>query len=185
MLWGERRGSGTFVAVGTDGGQRAGTGGRASRHRLRPVALYALCTDLIDRGFHDHPGDPRATEVPLAARLTIWPATTDRLLAAGEAASTRRGSICPPPPARLRRALGSVGRSEAAPLRRCVGLMLKPQLAIEDGANPVISRDFSRSFPNEVSITPLIRLVLQRRRRVSRAAAPGFRTDLPRFSGAR
>ena len=51
------------------------------------LALYALCSDLIDRGYRDRPLDLRATETPLRSTLNDLAGTpADRLLTAREAA---------------------------------------------------------------------------------------------------
>jgi ParB family chromosome partitioning protein len=102
------------------------------------LALYALCTDLIDRGYRDHPLDLRAAETPLRSTLNDLAGTAaDRLLTAREAALDTAWLDLPP-------AQGFAALS-ALPIEVkqrlfawCVGLMLKPQLAIEDGADPVI-----------------------------------------------
>ena len=102
------------------------------------LALYALCSDLIDRGYRDRPLDLRASETPLRSTLNDLAGTSaDRLLMAREAALDTAWLELPP-------AQGFAALS-ALPVEAkqrlfawCVALMLKPQLAIEDGADPVI-----------------------------------------------
>ena len=102
------------------------------------LALYALCSDLIGRGYRDRPLDLRATETPLRSTLNDLAGTpADRLLTAREAALDTAWLELPP-------AQGFAALS-ALPVEAkqrlfawCVALMLKPQLAIEDGADPVI-----------------------------------------------
>ena len=102
------------------------------------LALYALCIDLLDRGYRDHPLDLRATEVPLRSTLNDLAGTpADRLLAAREAALD--AAWLELPPAQGFAALSALpAEAKQRLFAWCVGLMLKPQLAIEDGADPVI-----------------------------------------------
>ncbi len=102
------------------------------------LALYALCTDLIDRGYRDHPLDLRMTETPLRSTLNDLAGTpADRLLAAREAALDTAWLDLPP--AQGFAALAALPiEAKQRLFAWCVGLMLKPQLAIEDGADPVI-----------------------------------------------
>ena len=102
------------------------------------LALYTLCTDLIDRGYRNHPLDLRATETPLRSTLNDLAGTpADRLLTAREAALDTAWLDLPPAQG-FRRALGPAGERSSASLPGASRLMLKPQLAIEDGADPVI-----------------------------------------------
>ena len=102
------------------------------------LALYALCTDLIDRGYRDCPLDLRATETPLRSTLNDLAGTqADRLLTAREAALDTAWLELPP--AQGFAALSALpAEAKQRLFAWCVGLMLKPQLAIEDGADPVI-----------------------------------------------
>ena len=102
------------------------------------LALYALCTDLIGRGYRDCPLDLRATETPLRSTLNDLAGTpADRLLTAREAALDTAWLELPP--AQGFAALSALPMEAKQRLFAwCVGLMLKPQLAIEDGADPVI-----------------------------------------------
>ena len=102
------------------------------------LALYALCTDLIGRFYRDCPLDLRATEVPLRSTLNDLAGTpADRLLAAREAALDTAWLDLP-----LAQGFAALSALPSLAKQRlfawCVGLMLKPQLAIEDGADPVI-----------------------------------------------
>ena len=101
------------------------------------LALYALCSDLIDRGYRDRPLDLRAVETPLRSTLNDLAGTAaDRLLTMHEAALDTAWLDLPP-------AQGFAALSALPPEAKqrlfawCVALMLKPQLAIEDGADPV------------------------------------------------
>ena len=81
------------------------------------LALYTLCTDLIGHGYRDRPLDLRATETSLRSTLNDLAGTAaDRLLTAREAALDN-GLARSAAGARFRRALGTAGRSQAAPLR--------------------------------------------------------------------
>ena len=102
------------------------------------LALYALCSDLIDRGYRDRPLDLRATETPLRSTLNDLAGTpADRLLTAREAALDTTWLDLPP--AQAFAALSALPMEAKQRLFAwCVALMLKPQLAIENGADPVI-----------------------------------------------
>src|SRR6185312_6530227 len=102
------------------------------------LALYALCSDLIDRGYRDRPLDLRASETPLRSTLNDLAGTpADRLLTAREAALDTAWLDLPP--AQGFAALSALPMEAKQRLFAwCVALMLKPQLAIEDGADPVI-----------------------------------------------
>jgi ParB family transcriptional regulator, chromosome partitioning protein len=102
------------------------------------LALYALCTDLIDRGYHDRPLDLRATVTPLRSTLNDLAGTpADRLLTAREAALDIAWLELPPA-----QGFAALSAQPAEAKQRlfawCIALTLKPQLAIEDRANPVI-----------------------------------------------
>ena len=102
------------------------------------LALYALCSDLIDRGYRNDPLDLRATETPLRSTLNDLAGTpADRLLTAREAALDTAWLDLPP--AQAFAALSALPMEAKQRLFAwCVALTLKPQLAIEDGADPVI-----------------------------------------------
>ena len=55
------------------------------------LALYALCTDLIDRGYRDRPLDLRATETPLRSTLNDLAGTAGRPAADGARSGARHG----------------------------------------------------------------------------------------------
>jgi ParB family chromosome partitioning protein len=102
------------------------------------LALYALCSDLIGRGYRDRPLDLRAIETKLRSTLNDLAGTpADRLLTAREAALD--STWLDLPPAQGFAALSALPMEAKRRLFAwCVALMLKPQLAIEDGADPVI-----------------------------------------------
>ena len=102
------------------------------------LALYALCTDLIGHGYRDHSLDLRASETPLRSTLNDLAGTAaDRLLTAREAALDTAWLDLPP-----EQGFAALSALSAEAKQRlfawCVALMLKPQLAIEDDADPVI-----------------------------------------------
>ena len=109
------------------------------------LALYELCVDLFDRfAYRSHPLDLRAIEPPLRSSLNDLSGTAaDRLIEAqGNALDLDWLKL---PPADGFAAL-AVLPSEAKQrlFARCIALCLKPQLAIEDGADPVIEAAGSR-----------------------------------------
>ena len=103
------------------------------------LALYALCVDLFDRsGYRSHPLDLRAIETPLRSSLNDLSGTAaDRLLEAqGNALDLDWLKL---PPAESFAALAALpSETKQRLFARCIALCLKPQLAIEDGADPVI-----------------------------------------------
>jgi ParB family chromosome partitioning protein len=103
------------------------------------LALYALCVDLFERfGYRSHPLDLRAIETPLHSSLNDLSGTpADRLLEAqGRALDLDWLKL---PPAVGFAALAALPTAAKQRLfARCIALCLKPQLAIEDGADPVI-----------------------------------------------
>ena len=102
------------------------------------LALYTLCTDLIGHGYRDRPLDLRATETSLRSTLNDLAGTpADRLLTAREAALDTAWLDLPP--AQGFAALSALpAEAKQRLFAWCVALTLKPQLAIEDGADPVI-----------------------------------------------
>ena len=103
------------------------------------LALYALCTDLFDRfRYHGNPLELRATEAAPRSSLNDLSATpADRLIEAQGAALALDWLQLPP-------AAGFAALS-ALPVEAkhrlfawCVASCLKPQLAVEDRADPVI-----------------------------------------------
>jgi ParB family chromosome partitioning protein len=102
------------------------------------LALYTLCTDLIGHSYRDHPLDLRAVEMPLRSTLNDLAGTpADRLLATREAALDTAWLDLPPA-----EGFAALAALPAEAKQRLfawwVALTLKPQLAIEDGADPVI-----------------------------------------------
>jgi ParB family chromosome partitioning protein len=103
------------------------------------LALYALCVDLFERfGYRSHPLDLRATETPLHSSWNDLAGTpADRLLEAqGRALDLDWLKLPPPESFAALSALPCVTKQRL--FARCIALCLKPQLAIEDGADPVI-----------------------------------------------
>jgi len=103
------------------------------------LALYALCVDLFERfGYRSHPLDLRATLTPLRSSLNDLSGTAaDRLLEAQGNALDRDWLKLPPTEGFT--ALAALSREAKQRLfARCIALCLKPQLAIEDGSDPVI-----------------------------------------------
>ena len=103
------------------------------------LALYSLCVDLLSRfGYRSHPLDLRAIETPLHSSLNDLAGTpADRLLEVqGNALDLDWLKL---PPAEGFAALAALSSEAKQRLfARCIALCLKPQLAIEDGADPVI-----------------------------------------------
>ena len=65
------------------------------------LALYALCSDLIDRGYRDRPLDLRAIETPLRSTLNDLAGTAGRPAADGAGSGARHGLARPAAGARL------------------------------------------------------------------------------------
>jgi ParB family transcriptional regulator, chromosome partitioning protein len=104
------------------------------------LALHALCVDLIDRGYRNRPLDLRATETPLRSSLNDLADTpADRMLAAhAQALDTGWLSL---PPADGFAALSALpAEAKQRLFAWCIAALLKPQLAIEDGADPVLEQ---------------------------------------------
>ena len=103
------------------------------------LALYALCVNLFERfGYRSQPLDLRAIETPLHSSLNDLGGTpADRLF---EAQGNALDLACLKlPPAESFAALTALPTAAKQRLfARCIALCLKPQLAIEDGADPVI-----------------------------------------------
>jgi ParB family chromosome partitioning protein len=103
------------------------------------LALYALSVDLFERfGYRSHPLDLRVIETPLRSSLNDLSGTpADRLLEAqGNALDLDCLKL---PPAEGFAALAALpSEAKHRLFARCMALCLKPQLAIEDGADPVI-----------------------------------------------
>ncbi len=103
------------------------------------LALYALCVDLFERfGYRSHPLDLRAIETPPRSSLNDLGGTpADRLLEAqGRGLDLDWLKL---PPAKGFAALAALpSEAKQRLFARCIALCLKPQLAIEDGADPVI-----------------------------------------------
>jgi ParB family chromosome partitioning protein len=102
------------------------------------LALYALCVDLFERfGYRSHSLDLRAIDTPLRSSLNDLSGTpADRLLEAqGNALDLDWLKL---PPAEGFAALAALpSEAKQRLFARCVASCLKPQLAIEDGADPV------------------------------------------------
>ena len=109
------------------------------------LALYALSVDLFERfGYRAHPLDLRAIETPLRSSSNDLGGTpADGLLEAqGNALDLDWLKL---PPADGFAALAALpSEAKQRLFARCIALCLKPQLAIEDGADPVIEAAGSR-----------------------------------------
>jgi ParB family chromosome partitioning protein len=103
------------------------------------LALYALCADLFERfGYRSHSLDLRVIETPLRSSLNDLAGTAaDRLLEAqGRGLDLDWLKL---PPAEGFAALAALpSKAKQRLFARCIALCLKPQLAIEDGADPVV-----------------------------------------------
>ncbi|MFZ3237860.1 MAG: ParB N-terminal domain-containing protein [Stellaceae bacterium] len=109
------------------------------------LALYSLCIDLFERfGYRSRSLDLRAIETPMHSSLNDLAGTAaDRLLEAHK--STLDLDWLKLPPAKGFAALAALPTEAKQRLfARCIALCLKPQLAIEDGADPVIESTGSR-----------------------------------------
>jgi hypothetical protein len=103
------------------------------------LALYSLCVDLFERfDSRSHPLELRATPTPLHSSLNDLSGTpADRLLEAqGRALDLNWLKLPPADGFAARAALPSEAKQRH--FARSVALCLKPQLAIEDGADPVL-----------------------------------------------
>jgi ParB family transcriptional regulator, chromosome partitioning protein len=108
------------------------------------LALYALCTDLVDRGWRSRPLDLRAVETRPSSSLNDLAGTpADRLLEARQKALPLDWLALPP-------AEGFAALAALPPVAKqtvfawCIAATLKPQLAVEDGADPVIESVIQR-----------------------------------------
>ncbi|HJU19299.1 MAG TPA: ParB N-terminal domain-containing protein [Stellaceae bacterium] len=102
------------------------------------LALYALCIDLFSLGYRALPLELRATESPLKSTLNDLAGTpADRLLEGQR--KTLALDWLELPDAQAFAALTALPAEEKQRLFAwCIALCLKPQLAIEDRADPVI-----------------------------------------------
>ena len=102
------------------------------------LALYALCVDLFERHYCSHPLDLRATEsTPRSSLNDLSGTPADRLIeACGSALDLDWLQL---PPAQGFAALAALPPAAKQRLFAwCIATCLKPQLAIEDRADPVI-----------------------------------------------
>jgi ParB family chromosome partitioning protein len=109
------------------------------------LALYALCVDLFERfGYRSQPLDLRAIETPLHSSLNDLAGTpADRLLEAqGNALDLDWLKLRPAEGFEALSALSTEAKQRL--FARCIAVCVKPQLAIEDGADPVIEAAGSR-----------------------------------------
>jgi ParB family chromosome partitioning protein len=108
------------------------------------LALYALCTDLCDRGWHSRPLDLRAVEMRPSSSLNDLAGTSaDRLLEARQKALDLGWVSLPS--AEGFAALAELPAAAKQDLFAwCIAATLKPQLAVEDGADPVIESAIRR-----------------------------------------
>jgi ParB family transcriptional regulator, chromosome partitioning protein len=108
------------------------------------LALYALCTDLVDRDWRSRPLDLRAVEARPASSLNDLTATSaDRLLEARHKALDVDWLSLPP----VEGFAALTALPEAAKqdlFAWCIAATLKPQLAVEDGADPVVESAIRR-----------------------------------------
>lgn len=108
------------------------------------LALYALYTDLCDRGWRSRPLDLRAVETRPSSSLNDLAGTpADRLLEARHKALDLDWLSLPP--AESFAALMALPIDAKQTLFAwCIAATLKPQLAVEDGADPVIESAIGR-----------------------------------------
>jgi len=102
------------------------------------LMLYALCVGLIDQGYRTLPLDLRAAETPMRSTLNDLAGTpADRLLAAHEQALDTAWLSLPSEEGFAALAVLPIDAKHRL-FAWCVAAMLKPQLGIEDRADPVI-----------------------------------------------
>jgi len=108
------------------------------------LALYALCTDLVDRGWRSRPLDLRAVEARPSSSLNDLAGTpADRLLEARHEALALDWSSLPP--AEGFAALAALPAAAKQNLFAwCIAATLKPQLTVENGADPVVESAIRR-----------------------------------------
>ena len=108
------------------------------------LALYTLCSGLFDRGWRSRPLDLRTVETRLQSSLNDLDGTpADRLLAARK--KTLPLDWLSLPPAAGFAALAALPVEAKQDLFAwCVAATLTPQLAVEDGADPVIESAIRR-----------------------------------------
>lgn len=108
------------------------------------LALYALCTDLCDRGWRSRPLDLRAVETRPSSSLNDLAGTPgDRLLDAREKALALEWLSLPPAEGFAALAALPVDAKQTL-FAWCIAAILKPQLAVENGADPVIESAIGR-----------------------------------------
>ena len=102
------------------------------------LALYSLCVDLLELGYRDHPLDLRANETrPQSSLNDLAGTSADRLLEAHRNALDL--DWLARQPAEGIEALAALPtESKQRLFAWCVAACLKPQLAIENQANPVL-----------------------------------------------
>ena len=104
------------------------------------LALYALCVDLFERfGYRSHPLDLRTTtETPLHSSLNDLAGTAAGRLLEAQGNTLDLDWLRLPPGASFAALTALPCEPKRRLFARCIALCLKPQLAIEDGADPVI-----------------------------------------------
>jgi len=108
------------------------------------LALYALCTDLCDRGWRSRPLDLRAVEVRPSSSLNDLARTpADRLLKAHQKALDLDWLSLPPAEGFAALA-GLPAAAKQTLFAWCIATTLKPQLAVENGADPVVESAIRR-----------------------------------------
>ena len=108
------------------------------------LALYALCVELFDQHYREQPLDLRLTETPLRSSLNDLAGTrADRLLEAHRAALEIEWLSLPPTEGFA--ALAALPQDAKQRLFAwCIASCLKPQLAVEDRADPVLESSGAR-----------------------------------------
>jgi ParB family chromosome partitioning protein len=108
------------------------------------LALYALCTDLCDRGWRSRPLDLRAVETRPSSSLNDLAGTpADRLLETHQKALPLDWLSLPP--AEGLTALAALpAEAKQTLFAWCIAATLKPQLAVEDGADLVVESAIRR-----------------------------------------
>ncbi|MFZ3237475.1 MAG: ParB N-terminal domain-containing protein [Stellaceae bacterium] len=103
------------------------------------LALYALCVDLFERfGYRSHVLDLRVIEAPPHSSLNDLAGTAADCHLEAQGNTLDLDWLKLPPGEGFAALAGLPSEAKQRLFARCIALCLKPQLAIEDGADPVI-----------------------------------------------
>jgi ParB family chromosome partitioning protein len=102
------------------------------------LALYALCVDLFDQRYRSHPLDLRATEAAPRSSLNDLSGTPADRLIETHGCALDLDWLKLPPAAGFAALAALPSEAKQRLFAWCIASCLKPQLAIEDRADPVI-----------------------------------------------